>query len=183
MGVGLVSRLDGTRNRCCYFSHSAINYSNRILFSVRCFHTSPPVTASNCRRSLSSVFSTNSTHTTLQRRPDPLQASISTPSQQAVYPPELLSRLRFRLRLNYGRQSVGQYVLAHDENIPFLFLIRKLDSKGGRPLWREDGSVICIVLNRCFESHRTQIYFAVSCETGFPFCRLLRLAETTVDLF
>jgi hypothetical protein len=49
----------------------------------------------------------------------------------------------------------------------------------GCPLWRENGSIVCSTI-----THWSQLlYFTILSETAFPFCRLLRRAGTTVEVF
>jgi hypothetical protein len=54
----------------------------------------------------------------------------------------------------------------------------------GRPLWREDGPVICSAICQWSESRRIHNRTVLSHETtGFPFCRLLRLVGITAEVF
>jgi hypothetical protein len=98
------------------------------------------------------------------------------------------------------RPSVSQSTSVpwYEDQPPILSLSRKLSSdicgsfSIGCPLWWEDESVITRTSatgprQRCHS--RVQVpqnmrqYLNVSFETGFPFCRLLRLAETSVEAF
>jgi hypothetical protein len=95
-------------------------------------------------------------------------------------------------KLLYDWRSVSQYVLVSGTPLGpmtrfyfFLSFVGKFSLLLGRPLWREDGSAICTVICQWSESRRTSNHtLLVSSETtGFPFRRLLRLAEITAEVF
>jgi hypothetical protein len=97
----------------------------------------------------------------------------------------LVSTLSLKLKVLYDWRSVSQSVClgvghsfgAHDQILLFPFFCFAL--RLGRPLWREDGSVVCSAICQWSESRRTHI----TVSTGFPFRRLLRLAGITVEVF
>jgi hypothetical protein len=90
-------------------------------------------------------------------------------------------------KLLYDRQPVSvsrcraplfYFFLLFDWKIALLFVL-------GRPLWREDGSVICSAICQWSESQRTHNHTLLSHLRllGSPFCHLLWLAGITVEVF
>jgi hypothetical protein len=77
-----------------------------------------------------------------------------------------------KLKLLYDWQSVSQSVSlgvghpveAHDQILIFPFVCRKIDLLFvlGRPLWREDGPVICSAICQWSESRRTRNHTLLS---------------------